>query len=129
MHIKALDEPCRGKRLEFRYRTGYHYQVQREERVEGFSLTRTPLPTVVEKCFADTLLEPWLERPQVFAAVEGGLEMGYLEVSYEGWNNRLRISNLWVDGPCRGRGVGTALMERAAQAARSVGARELVLET
>ena len=55
--------------------------------------------------------------------------MGYLELSHETWNNRLRISNIWVAGDCRRQGIGSALMDAAVAEARRRGARSLVLET
>ena len=131
MNILPLDSSCRGKELVFRYRTEYYYDIRTQERGEGWSfrLERRPFPAPVEKVFTDQLLEPWLEEPRLFAAVEAGEEIGYLELSHERWNNRMRISNLWVAEGHRRAGVGTALMERAVEAAQAAGARALVLET
>lgn len=56
--------------------------------------------------------------------------MGYVELSHERWNNRMRVSNLWVaEGPPPQPGVGAALMEKAVEEACAAGARALVLET
>ncbi|HIT32836.1 MAG TPA: GNAT family N-acetyltransferase [Candidatus Enterenecus stercoripullorum] len=131
MELMKLDESCRGKKLVFRYQTEYYYDVEFREREDTFTvaLTRRAFPAPVEKQFEDTLMEPWLEEPQVFAAVEAGRELGYLELSHERWNNRMRVSNLWVAEDCRRGGVGRGLMERAVAEARSAGTRSLVLET
>ena len=131
MEIKELDGSCRGKKLTFRYKTEYYYEIQVSETQDGFHFTlrRRAFPAPVEKSFTDTLLEPWLEEPQVFAAVEAGQELGYLELSHEGWNNRMRVSNLWVADERRRGGIGTALMEKAVDVAARAGARSLVLET
>lgn len=55
--------------------------------------------------------------------------MGYVELSHERWNNRMRVSNLWVAEGRRRNGVGAALMEKAVEEACAAGARALVLET
>lgn len=131
MEIKQLDSSCRGKELTFRYRTEYYYEIDCQEKEDGFTfaLNRRPFPSPVEKSFTDALLEPWLEEPRVLAAIEAGEELGYLELSHETWNNRMRVSNLWVAERFRRDGVGTALMGKALAEARAAGARALVLET
>lgn len=65
----------------------------------------------------------------MFAAQADGRDLGYLELSHERWNNRMRINNLWVAEGLRRQGIGAALMARAEYAARAAGARALVLET
>ena len=69
MEIKELDGSCRGKKLTFRYKTEYYYEIQASETQDGFHFTlrRRAFPAPVEKSFTDTLLEPWLEEPPVFA--------------------------------------------------------------
>ena len=131
MEIRELDSSCRGKELLFCYRTEYYYDIDCREGEDGFAFTlrRRAFPAPVEKSFTDTLLEPWLEEPQVIAAVEAGQELGYLELSHERWNNRMRVSNLWVAEERRQGGMGTALMEKAVDVAARAGARALVLET
>lgn len=131
MKIKRLNASCQGRALLFRYQTEYYYDVERREEADGFAflLRRRAFPAPVEKQFTDQLLEPWLEEPRVFAAEENGREAGILELSHERWNNRMRVSNLWVAEDCRRAGVGTALMARAMEEARAAGARALVLET
>ena len=131
MEIRQLDSAYRGKELVFRYRTGYYYDIRRAEGEDGvtFTLARRPFPAPVDKQFTAQLLEPWLENPRLFAAVEAGEEIGYLELSHESWNNRMRVSNLWVAEGRRRAGVGAALMGQAVEAARAAGARALVLET
>lgn len=131
MDIIQLDDACRGKQLLFRYQTRYYYDVALQELEDGVTirLQRRAFPAPVEKSFTDTLLEPWLEEPRLFAAREGGQDVGFLELSHERWNDRMRVSNLWVAEGRRRSGVGTALMEQAVGEARRAGARALVLET
>ena len=98
MEIIRLNDSYRGRELVFRYRTEHYYEISTREGENTFffSLERRPFPTPVEKQFTDKLLEPWLEEPRLFAAVDYGGEVGYVELSHERWNNRMRVSNLWV---------------------------------
>ena len=129
--ILPMDDSVRGRELVFRYETAFYYDPVLTETPEGWRLTleRKPFPAPVTRQFTDTLLAPWLEEPRVFAARAEGRDLGYLELSHETWNNRMRISNLWVAEDCRRQGIGAALMARAEAEARRAGARALVLET
>ena len=129
--IVSVGDSVRGMELVFRYETAFYYHPALAETPEGWRLTleRKPFPAPVTKRFTDALLSPWLEEPQVFAARLEGRDLGYLELSHERWNNRMRISNLWVAEDRRRQGIGAALMARAEAEARRAGARALVLET
>ena len=70
-----------------------------------------------------------MEEPSLFGAFVDGTLASYVETSHERWNNRLRISNILVEAPFRGMGVGRALFEQAENRAREVKARAVVLET
>ena len=129
--IAPVGDSVRGKDLVFRYETAFYYDPVLTETPEGWRLAlgRKPFPAPVTKQFTDTLLSPWLEEPQVFAARLDGRDLGYLELSHEKWNDRMRIANLWVAEGRRRQGIGAALMARAEAEARRAGARALVLET
>ena len=129
--IVPVGDSVRGVELVFRYKTAFYYDPVLTETPEGWrlALERKPFPAPVTKQFTDTLLSPWLEEPQVFAARADGRAVGYLELSHEKWNNRMRIANLWVAEGRRRQGIGAALMARAEAEARRAGARALVLET
>lgn len=131
LRVVPLDASIQGRELVFRYQTAFYYDTELIEGPEGWTLTfrRKAFPRPVEKHFTDTLMSDWLEAPQVFAAQLGGETVGYLELNYEAWNARMRVSNLWVEEGYRRQGVGSVLMARAEREARAVGARALVLET
>lgn len=131
IEIVPLGPEEKGRELTFHYRTNYYYDVTVQEGPEGWraALERRPFGQTEERESKDKLLEDWLEEPQLYGAVEDGQTMGYLELSHERWNNRMRISNILVADGARRRGIGSLLMETAVSAARQAGARALVLET
>jgi ribosomal protein S18 acetylase RimI-like enzyme len=55
--------------------------------------------------------------------------VGFARAEAEAWNRRARITHLYVSGPHRGRGVGTALLRAVTGQARLLDARCLWLET
>ena len=131
LNIIPLGPEEKGRELTFHYRTDYYYDITIQEGPEGWraALERRPFGQTEEREFKDRLLGDWLEEPQLFGAEQKGQTVGYLELSHERWNNRMRISNIWVADGVRHRGIGGRLMETAVSAARKAGARALVLET
>lgn len=131
VQVRRLDESYRGKELRFCYQTSAYYNIILRETDQGYfcELVREEFSEPREKSFTDTLLGDWLENPQLYGAVAGDKIVGYLELSHEQWNNRMRISNIWVSERCRRAGIGSSLMSAAIEAAEQVGARALVLET
>lgn len=131
IRIVPLDESYRGKELEFRYQSGYYYDVSAQEGPEGFSfsLERRAFDQPVDKRFTDTLFSDWLEDPQLYGAEVDGVVRGFLELDHEKWNNRMRVTNLLVEEGFRCQGIGELLMAKAVECAEAAGARALVLET
>jgi len=129
--IRLNPELYKGIHLTVRYTSKFYYEIEisKEETGLHFSLVRKPFEQEKEKIFDDTLIEEWLETPQLFGARDNGEIVGYLELSHEQWNNRMRVSNIMVEEPYRGRGIGKALMEKAYQTAVEEKARMLILET
>lgn len=128
MEIRELSEEYRGMEFSVRYTSEGYYDIQPTENGFSFAYTRFPQPT--ECGFKDTLLSEWLEHPKAFGVFEGDDWLGFAEGSLEEWNNRYRISNIFVfDAANRRRGVGGKLMRRMLEEARSCGARMAVLET
>ncbi|APU39061.1 GNAT family N-acetyltransferase [Streptomyces sp. TN58] len=65
---------------------------------------------------------------RTFVALDGGELCGFAALGYAAWNRRLTIEDIAVAPGHRGRGIGSALMERAADFARERGAEHLWLE-
>lgn len=129
MEIKRLEKDIyAGKAFTARYQTNGYYDICASE--QGFLLEYRPFETPTERSFDDVLFGAWLEDPIAFGAFEDGSLIGFVEGSMEHWNNRFRISNICVfDRKKRSSGTGSMLMEVIQKAARSAGARMIVLET
>lgn len=127
MKIKKCDESYKGKELVFAYSTNHYYDVKINE--FNISFERKAFECEQIKTFTDTLLSEWLENPELYACIVDEKEVGYVEISQESWNNRLRISNLWVEEKYRHQGIGSYLMEYALKRAQKLNVRAVVLET
>jgi ribosomal protein S18 acetylase RimI-like enzyme len=92
-------------------------------------LIRKPFDKVLEKEYKGRLFEDHIEEPRVFAALMGNKQVGWIELGYDKWNNRMRVWEFLVEQEFRRRGIGTLLMKHAVQIAEKRGARMLVLET
>jgi len=55
--------------------------------------------------------------------------IGWVELGYQRWNNRMRVWESLVKKGFRGKSVGTLLMNKAVEVAREKGGRMVVLET
>ena len=121
----------RGLVLRSSYRTDEHYAVSLVRTATGWTarLRLRRLPRAFTKAYRGRLFEPHVERPRAFVASVGRLDVGWIEVGHEMWNNRLRVWELLVAARHRHRGIGRALMSKAIDVAREVGARAVVLET
>jgi len=118
-------------KLSYRYVTSDYFDlsIARTESSWKVELTQKPLEQPVEKGFVGTLFEGHIEEPRVFAAVIGNKQVGWVELGYEKWNNRMRVWEFLVKEEYRRQGIGTLLMGHAARVAKDRGARMLVLET
>lgn len=131
VNIIHLGESYKGKNTSFTYRSEEYLAVTQSKTENGvvFAFEAKPLAKTIEKTIAVSWMEEYLENPQLFGAELDGKIVGYIEVSHVLWNNRLLVSNLFVDPAFRGRQIGRALMQRAEDTARRLGARAIVLET
>ncbi len=107
----------------------YDVSVIHEKGSWKIELTQKPLEQPLEKGFAGTLFEEHIEEPRAFAAVLNGEQVGWVELGYEKWNNRMRVWEFLVKEEYRRMSVGTLLMSHAIKITKERGARMLVLET
>lgn len=124
--IQGTDE-YKGKEIVFHYTSEYYYEAY----VDDFSVrfVRKPFGHEVHKEFKSTLLEDWLENPELYMIKEADELVGFIEISLESWNHRLRISNIWVSDSNRHQGIGSKLMNKGIERAGELGVRAIVLET
>jgi ribosomal protein S18 acetylase RimI-like enzyme len=118
-------------RLFHRYMSRHYYDLSfvREPNGWKIELTLRPFEKPVEKASESRFFEDFVEEPRAFAALLDGEQVGWLELGYHKWNNRMRIWEILVKEGFRRKGIGTALMNHAIKTAREKGARALVLET
>lgn len=130
MEIKQLDQSYQGMPIHFLVKTdGYfHADVQQDHDHFGVIFRYTPFPKQKRFQFEDVLMSEWLDHPLVFGAFEDDQLTGFIEVNQE-WNNRLRISNIFVEEQARKHGVGSKLMAYIKAYATSLDLRGIVLET
>jgi len=88
-----------------------------------------PFEKSLEKMYNGVLFEKHVEEPRVFAAVLGEDQIGWIELGYEKWNNRMRIWEFLVKEEFRRMGIGSLLMSVGRRISKEKGARMLVLET
>jgi ribosomal protein S18 acetylase RimI-like enzyme len=92
-------------------------------------LTLKVLEKTLDKNYHGRLFENHIEEPRVFVGVLGNRQVGWIELGYDKWNNRMRVWEFLVGQEFRKRGIGTLLMNHAVKIAKEKGARMLVLET
>ena len=117
--------------LEYEYTTDQHYKIEISHTKKPWTakLVLTPLPEPTQKRFTEQLFAEHVEEPRAFAAVRKGEQIGWIQIGYEKWNNRMRVWELLVKKEHRKKGIGTQLMQHAIKLAKERGARMLVLET
>jgi ribosomal protein S18 acetylase RimI-like enzyme len=119
------------KEIASKYTSSHYYDVA-VHNGEGFwqiELTRKSFENTLDKNYHGKLFEDHIEEPRVFAAMRENKQVGWLELGYDRWNNRMRIWEFLVDKEFRKRGIGTVLMNNAVKIAKEKAARMLVLET
>jgi ribosomal protein S18 acetylase RimI-like enzyme len=128
--IAQLDKAkYKGFILQFSYWTDSYYEIVRDYgELFSIKLVKRPFANPMEKHFMGTLYEDSLEKPTAYSIGTDEIA-GYLEVARESWNNRLRVTELLILEPFRGKGFGSKLITKAKEIAFTEGFREVILET
>jgi ribosomal protein S18 acetylase RimI-like enzyme len=113
------------------YRKSHYYDASVRHKLGFWSiqLNLKAFDKVLDKEYHWKLFEDHIEESRVFAGLLNSREVGWIELGYDKWNNRMRVWEFLVKQEFRRRGVGTRLMNHAVNIARERGARMLVLET
>ena len=126
-------EKWQGHCLEFRYTSRSYYDVEIVHRDDGFrvSFVKKPFdaPFVMAPHDFDRLFQPWWDDIKVWGIVQEGKLIAAIETAVEQWNNRLRVTELWVHEDYRRQGIAKALMDKAVKRAKDEKRRAVVLET
>jgi ribosomal protein S18 acetylase RimI-like enzyme len=117
--------------LNYRHKIANYYdlKISREYESWKMELALKPLEKTFDKNSESRLFEAHIEEPQVFVSELDGEQVGWIELGYEKWNNRMRVWEFLVKEEFRKEGIGTLLMNHAVKLAKERGARMLVLET
>ncbi len=119
------------KEIRSTYTSPCYYDVSISQNRQGWviSLSLKAFEKTLTKEYRGRLYEDHVEEPRVFAACLDDEAVGWIEIGYDKWNNRMRVWEFLVAEKSRKRGIGTMLMNWAILVAREKGARMLVLET
>ena len=129
--VELAKEDAYLKEIGSKYTSSHYYDVLVRRDSEGWriDLARRAFDETLNKNYRGKLFEDHVGEPRVFTAHLGNEEVGWIELGYERWNNRMRVWELLVAEDFRKQGIGTLLMNHAILIARQKGARMLVLET
>ncbi len=119
------------RELKSKYSTTGYYDLSIHRGLEDWKIEciLKPFAEKLEKNYVGKLFEDHVEEPRVFVAVQNNEHVGWIELGYEKWNNRMRVWEFLISEEHRGKGLGTLLMMHAVKIAKEKGARMLVLET
>jgi len=129
--VSLEKEKWQDYRLEYRAVNHSYYDVEVNRTDDGFqvSFVKKLFDVPHENNGHDKLFQPWWEGIKAWGIIEEGKLVAAIETAVEDWNNRLRVTELWVDHSCRRRGIAKALMDIAVQRAKEEKRRAVVLET
>lgn len=128
-------ERWQGHVLPMRYETAHYFDAEISQSDRGFEarFVKRPFEQATTRGdggdYPDRLYEKWWEGAEAYGVLENGELVACVEVWKEGWSNRLRVTEFWVDKSHRRKGLGRALMDFAKQCAKELGCRVLMLET
>jgi ribosomal protein S18 acetylase RimI-like enzyme len=129
--VELAKEDAYLKEIGSKYTSSHYYDVLVRRDSEGWKtdLARKAFDETLNKNYRGKLFADHVEEPRVFSAHVGNEEVGWIELGYDRWNNRMRVWEFLVAEEFRKQGIGTLLMNHAILIARQKGARMLVLET
>jgi ribosomal protein S18 acetylase RimI-like enzyme len=129
--IELFKQNLPFSRLKFKYVTREYYAVTVLRKKDGWKikLVLEALPKQTEKRFEGGLFQDFVDEPRVFAAELEGKQVGWIELGFHLWNNRMRIWELLVKEGFRRKGVGTLLVDHAVKLSKERRARMLIVET
>jgi ribosomal protein S18 acetylase RimI-like enzyme len=118
-------------KLHYKYLTPAYYDLSILHEADSWKMELLLKPSTepIDRVSESRFYEEFVEEPRVFVAELEGEQIGWIELGYHKWNNRMRVWEILVKEEHRNRGIGTLLMDHAVKIAKEKGARMLVLET
>lgn len=96
----------------------------------GFDIQWKKSNKQIKKTMKHISLSSDIDNAIAYGAYDDDKLIGFIEAYYEEWNNRFRISNLFIfEEAYQNKGIGTRLIKRIEKDATKTKARMLVLET
>jgi len=119
------------RHIESSYSTSHYYDVRIDCKSTYWKiqLTLKAFDATLEKTYHGKLFEDHIQEPRVFAVLQVDKQVGWIELGYDKWNNRMRVWEFLVENSFRRKGIGMQLMNYAVRVARQKQARMLMLET
>ncbi len=130
--IKRLPkEKYQDFELDFHYQSYWFYDVIREldDDIMVLKFLKTKVDKAISRKFVDKLYASHYENAEAYGYfVDDGLA-GVLEINFESWNQRVRITECIVFDRFLRKGIGSKLMAFGEERAKALNARAMVLET
>jgi len=111
------------------YVTESYFRIAGNQDGTVFSLEREAMSGPVRKQFEMTLYQDYVPNARAYGIFEEGILVAFIELDHETWNNRLRVTELYVIEALRRKGLGTKLIAFGIAEAKRLNARMLILET
>lgn len=134
MDIKLLDKAkYKGHYLDFSYISQYYYDLKVDSVIGEYKAEliakKFDKPFINPDRKTDYLYADYWQGAQAYGIEQDGDLIGVVELFYEDWSSRCRVTELWLRQDKRRQGLGTCLMNFAKERAKKMGARLLILET
>ncbi len=115
----------------YEYSTNEYYKVTKCCNKDKFSLefVRMPLQETLHFSNTDTLFQEYWNYPEAYGIEIDGKIAAFMELDFEDWNSRVRVTQLLVLKEYRKKGLGKALLDFAKKIAYERDYRMLLLET
>lgn len=134
MEIKLLDkDKYKGHKLDFSYISDYYYDLKVDSVIGEYKVQlqkkKFDIPFVNPDRGVDWLYADYRQGAEAYGIELNGNLIAVIELFYEDWSNRCRVTELWIKKDYRRQGIGTKLMNFAKDKAKQKNARLLMLET
>ena len=130
MEFKQLSNDYKGYSWTTNYQTNGYYELTQAASSEHFSFEwqRKHYPNALAKSFTSELFADYLESSEAVGVFKDQTLIALIETAVESWNQRLRVTSIWLAEAHRRRGLGERLMALAVKRAQENGYRGLILK-